>query len=77
MIQWNPVIVNPVLNPNDEWDKEHGFSDRSVVRVTYGDGEFVGYSIGKYNYTNDRWYIEGYYADFKVSHWSSLNEPES
>jgi hypothetical protein len=77
MIEWNPVTVKPVLNPNDEWDKEHGFSDKVLVRVLDSCGRLSGYSLAKYRHTNDHWIIEGYLGNFKVSHWSSLNEPES
>jgi len=31
MIQWNPESVKPSCNQNDNWDKEHGISQRVIV----------------------------------------------
>ena len=75
MIQWNPESVNPPVNQNDEWDKEHGFTEKVLVRAIDSYGKLAGYTMGKYRHSNDHWIIEGYIGNFTVTHWSSLNEP--
>jgi hypothetical protein len=77
MIEWNMVLVKPQVNTKDKFDVEQRISQRVVVRVIDRDGRLCGYSFARYFHNSEHWVIEGYLGDFKVTHWSSLNEPEN
>jgi hypothetical protein len=76
MIDWNSILTKPAVNTDDKFDAEHKISKKVVVRVADVTGKVSGYSFARYHYEYDHWNIENFKGgDFKVTHWSGLNEP--
>jgi hypothetical protein len=77
MIEWNMVLTKPAINTEDKHDNENGVSIRVVVRVI-DDMGFCGFAFARYFHQSEHWIIEGYHGNcYKVTHWTSLNQPEN
>lgn len=77
MINWNTSNVKPQVNTDDKHDMTVQCSARVLVRVTSPYDTFWGCAFAKYFYLSEDWVVEGYHGEYKVTHWSSLNEPST
>jgi hypothetical protein len=75
MIAWMS-LSKPEVNIKDKFDAENEISSRVLVRVIDVNGNFCGYSFGKFFHSSQHWSIEGYRGGFDVSHWSEINDPD-
>ena len=76
MIDWNLASIKPAVNTDDKFDEEHKTSKKVIVRVADVTGKVSGYSFARYYHQSEYWNIENFRGgDFKVTHWSGLNEP--
>ena len=77
MIDWNTSNVKPVVNFADVHDSSAQCSARVLVRVTSPNDVFWGCAFARYFHMSNDWVVEGYHGEYKVTHWTSLNEPST